>query len=104
MTLAHELGHLVMHPGASKMRMIDGNRTPAELKPFQSTEWQARKFGAHFLLPTHIVTQFATPSDLAEGCCVSFQAATIRFSEVGHIPPDAPIECVEDLIAKYSME
>jgi hypothetical protein len=48
--------------------------------------------------------QFATPNDLAEGCCVSFQAATIRFSEVGHIPPDAPTECVEDLIAKYSME
>jgi hypothetical protein len=104
MTLAHELGHLVMHPGASKMRTVDGNKTSTNVKPYQSAEWQARKFGAFFLLPTDIVMQFVTPNDLAEGCCVSFQAASIRFAEVGHIPPDAPAECVEDLIAKYAKD
>jgi Zn-dependent peptidase ImmA (M78 family) len=104
MTLAHELGHLVMHPGASKMRTVDGNRTLAKVKPYQSAEWQARKFGAYFLLPTDIVMQFVTATDLAESCRVSFQAASIRFAEVGHIPPDAPAECVEDLIAKYSKD
>jgi hypothetical protein len=52
MTFAHELGHLVMHPGASKLRVETGNKTQAKIRPFESAEWQARKFAAYFLLPT----------------------------------------------------
>jgi hypothetical protein len=97
MTFAHELGHLVLHPGAAKLRIEFGNQLDKRLRPFESAEWQARKFGAYFLLPTHIVREFPSPRQLAEACHVSSQAAGIRFEEVGHIRrPTA--ECVDELI------
>jgi Zn-dependent peptidase ImmA (M78 family) len=97
MTFAHEFGHLVLHPGAAKLRIEGGNQLAEGLRPFESAEWQARKFGAYFLLPTHIVRQFSSPREMAEGCHVSFQAAEIRFQEVGHIRrPTA--QCVSDII------
>jgi hypothetical protein len=48
MTFAHEFGHLVLHPGAAKLRIESGNLTDKRLRPFESAEWQARKFGAFF--------------------------------------------------------
>jgi hypothetical protein len=96
MTLAHELGHLVMHPGAVKPRIESGNKTSLSRK-CDSAEWQARKFGAFFLLPHHIVIQFGSPRELAENCQVSLQAAEIRFQEVRHIKQVTPL-CVSELI------
>jgi IrrE N-terminal-like domain len=97
MTFAHELGHLVLHPGAAKLRIEGGNKPDKRLRPFESAEWQARKFGAYFLLPTHIVKEFSSPRQLSESCHVSLQAAEIRFQEVGHVRrPTA--ECVTELI------
>jgi hypothetical protein len=97
MTFAHELGHLVMHPGAAKPRLEGGNKTAEKLRPFESAEWQARKFGAYFLLPNHVVVQFGSARELAENCHVSLQAAEIRFKEVGHAPESTPV-CVGELI------
>ena len=97
MTFAHELGHLVMHPVAAKLRNESGNKTAPKIKPFESAEWQARKFGAYFLMPEHIVVQFGSVRELAENCHVSLQAAEIRFKEVGHIR-DATAPCVDELI------
>lgn len=97
MTFAHEFGHLILHPGAAKLRSKSAHEVVKPPKPFESAEWQARKFAAYFLLPDHIVRQFGNPRDLADGCHVSFQAAEIRFQEVGHIPRIVP-ECVSDLI------
>jgi Zn-dependent peptidase ImmA (M78 family) len=85
MTFAHEFGHLVLHPGAAKLRIETGNQTTVHIKPYESAEWQARKFGAFFLLPSHVVREFGSPRDLADACHVSLQAAEIRFQEVGHI-------------------
>lgn len=97
MTFAHEFGHLVLHPGAAKLRIEGGNQPTEGLRPFESAEWQARKFGAYFLLPTHIVRQFGSPREMAEACHVSLQAAEIRFKEVGHIQrPTA--QCVSELV------
>jgi Zn-dependent peptidase ImmA (M78 family) len=101
MTFAHEFGHLVLHPGASKPRLASGNLSPKPLKPFESAEWQARKFAACFLMPTHIVRQFGSAKEIAEVCFVSLQAAEIRFREVGHIPPRTA-QCVSDLIRSTS--
>lgn len=97
MTFSHEFGHLVLHPGAVKLRVQSGNQTKHVIKPYESAEWQARKFAAYFLLPTHIVRQFSNPSDLAEACQVSLQAAQIRFDETCHIKKITP-ECVSELI------
>jgi Zn-dependent peptidase ImmA (M78 family) len=97
MTFAHEFGHLVLHPGAAKLRAETASELLKRPKPFVSAEWQARKFAAYFLLPEHVVRQFSTPRDLAEACHVSFQAAEIRFQEVGHVRRLTP-QCVTDLI------
>jgi Zn-dependent peptidase ImmA (M78 family) len=97
MTFAHEFGHLVLHPGAAKLRSERAHEIVKRPRPFESAEWQARKFGAYFLLPTHIVREFSSPRQLAEACQVSLQAAEIRFEEVGHIRrPTA--QCVDELI------
>lgn len=98
MTLAHELGHLVMHPGAAKPRAsmaIASKNTPL----YHSAEWQARKFASLFLLPTHIVLQFDSIEELVQCCKVSQQASEIRFEEVRRFrkPKPAP-KCVADLV------
>jgi Zn-dependent peptidase ImmA (M78 family) len=81
MTLAHELGHLVMHPGAAKLRSDFPRSETERLKPFEGAEWQANKFASLFLMPLHIVRGFTSAPQLAESCQVSLQAAQIRFSE-----------------------
>ena len=101
MTLAHELGHLVMHAGVQKNpRMVGGNKPAPTHKIYETAEWQARKFGSIFLMPTHIVRQFASADELASYCLVSRQAALIRFNEVGRVAKQALPECVLDAIAK----
>jgi Zn-dependent peptidase ImmA (M78 family) len=97
MTFAHEFGHLVLHPGVEKLRVEGGNQADKRLRPFESAEWQARKFAAFFLLPTHVVREFNSHRELAESCHVSLQAAEIRFHEVGHMRR-AVAQCVTDLI------
>jgi Zn-dependent peptidase ImmA (M78 family) len=81
MTLAHELGHLVMHPGAAKLRSDFPPSSTDKPKPFESAEWQANKFASLFLMPLHIVREFTSAIQLSENCQVSLQAAQIRFSE-----------------------
>jgi IrrE N-terminal-like domain len=101
MTFAHEFGHLVLHPGAAKTRMQNRNNSIQKIKPFESAEWQARKFAAFFLLPAHVVVQFGTARELSESCCVSLLAAEIRFEEIGHVKKIAP-QCVSDLVQATS--
>jgi Zn-dependent peptidase ImmA (M78 family) len=95
MTLAHELGHLVMHPGASKLRS-DFPPTANKLKPYESAEWQANKFASLFLMPIHVIRELTSPSQISESCQVSLQAAQIRFSELG-IRKQLP-ECIVEAI------
>jgi len=100
MTLAHELGHLVMHPGASKLRS-EWSRPDNDLKPYESAEWQANKFASLFLMPSHIAREFVSPSHLAESCKVSYQAAQIRFGELTHVEKPLP-ECIVQTIERLN--
>ena len=84
MTLAHELGHLVLHSGLAKARGPAKIITD-QIKPFNSAEWQANKFAATFLMPEHLVRQFGSAEDLADGCRVSLRSANIRMREVNHL-------------------
>jgi len=99
MTLAHELGHLVMHPGAAKLRS-DWARTDTRLQYYESAEWQAKKFASLFLLPLHVIREFTSPSQLAENCQVSQQAAQIRFGEFAHVVKPLP-ECIVETITHF---
>lgn len=95
MTFAHELGHLVMHPGAAKLRSETAFKHTSTFKFFESAEWQARKFASLFLVPDHIAIQFNSAHELAECCKISAQAADIRFNETALLRKPKPIpDCV----------
>lgn len=96
MTFAHELGHLVMHPGAVKLRSSSA-MSDRQTKYFESAEWQAKKFAALFLMPDHIAMQFDSADQLADACHVSSQAAKIRFNETSTIrkPKSLPSSVAE---------
>jgi Zn-dependent peptidase ImmA (M78 family) len=99
MTLAHELGHLLMHGGAhAKARMAGGNTHAPTAKPYERAEWQANKFASSFLMPTHVVRDFVSAMDLADSCLVSLQAAAIRIEQVGRILKKPLPTCVQDAI------
>jgi Zn-dependent peptidase ImmA (M78 family) len=101
MTLAHELGHLVMHAGVqTNPRMTSGNQRAPTHKIYETAEWQAKKFASLFLMPTHVVRQFASADEVVAYCLVSQQAALIRFNEVDRVSAKSLPECVEDAIVK----
>jgi hypothetical protein len=99
MTLAHELGHLVMHPGVAKLR-TDFARPSAQINFFESAEWQANKFASLFLMPLHIVREFTSPGQIAESCHVSYQAAQIRYNEIAHPSRQLP-DCIAETIKHF---
>jgi Zn-dependent peptidase ImmA (M78 family) len=90
MTFAHELGHLVMHPGLVKLRSSN-TLSDRRMKYFESAEWQARKFAALFLVPDHIAIQFDSADQLATACQISSQAAQIRFNETSIMRKPKPL-------------
>jgi len=99
MTLAHELGHLVMHPGASKHRTDFPESNAKKARPYEFAEWQANKFASLFLMPLHIIREFAGAAQIAECCHVSLQAAQIRHSQI-KLPEQLPhviLRTIEDL-------
>lgn len=99
MTFAHELGHLVMHPGAAKLRSETSARSNGTIRIFESAEWQARKFASLFLVPDHIAIQFGSAQELASCCKISAQAAQIRFNETAPLrQPKSLPDCVKNAV------
>jgi Zn-dependent peptidase ImmA (M78 family) len=104
MTFAHELGHLVMHPGAVKLRSESALKS-SQVKFYESAEWQARKFAAVFLVPDHVAVEFDTPVQLAASCNISKQAADIRFKETAHLRKAKTLSpFVSEIISRYKMD
>lgn len=81
-TGAHEIGHLMMHEGATVNRAMN-SEVKYQNNPKLSAEWQANFFAANFLMPEHIVRNFASPQELAEFTLVSLRAAQLRMMELG---------------------
>jgi Zn-dependent peptidase ImmA (M78 family) len=101
MTFAHELGHLVMHPGAAKLRS-EAALAAAQVRYFESAEWQAKKFAALFLVPDHIALEFDNANQLAAACHVSAQAAQIRFNETSLLrKPKQLADSVSEIISTF---
>ena len=80
-TLAHELGHLMLHSGHRYLERIDPNapRSIPTHKKYEDSEWQADTFAAEILMPVHVVKKCATPAVLSSVAGVSYQAADVRF-------------------------
>jgi Zn-dependent peptidase ImmA (M78 family) len=75
-TVAHELGHLVLHAGVSGFaRRISGNHS---LKPYEDPEWQAKCFQGELLVPSIWVDSYRNATQVAELCGVSTDAAATQ--------------------------
>ena len=75
MTLAHELGHLILHDGIPLSRQEE---VDAELLPYRTSEWQADCFGGEFLVLPSVARKYVTPAAVAGACGVSVRAAKIQ--------------------------
>ncbi len=78
MTLAHELGHAVMHPGAPKSRVAGatGATSLSRTNAFESAEHQAKVFASAFLIHDEIA-QNLSAEEIATEFLVSPTAADI---------------------------
>lgn len=78
-TMAHEMGHMVMHVGASYAR----NNSGAVMQIYENSEWQADEFAGNLLAPLHIIRGW-TATQISEHCKISLPAAMIRLKKVKH--------------------
>jgi Zn-dependent peptidase ImmA (M78 family) len=84
MTLAHELGHAVMHAGAPKSRKmaVTGTTSFSKTNPLESAEHQAKVFAAAFLIDDQVASGLLSPEDISAEFVVSLQAAEICFNRL----------------------
>jgi len=89
-TLAHEVGHLILHMNHRHYKLMHryhgDYRTPTnDENKNQSAEWQANVFAASLLMPAKLVRKIQTANDVSNIFGVSKQTAEIRFNsnEVG---------------------
>lgn len=78
LTLAHELGHLILHEkeNISYARMEDG----ADLPRYRNPEWQADAFGGELLMP-HDLIKGLDADEIKDSCKVSRKAALCQMSK-----------------------
>lgn len=79
-TLAHELGHLILHSGISEQLSFARNET--EHKVFEDSEWQADTFAAEFLMPFDAAIKCKNAEEISEKFGVSLTAAEVRFKKI----------------------
>jgi hypothetical protein len=82
-TLAHEVGHYVLHP-AKEIRFLatDGNKAPFDIHPNESAERQACLFADALLMPSWSVGQVDSAVALADLCNVGIDRATQRWNQI----------------------
>lgn len=77
-TAAHELGHFVLHQGATLQRA-----NPHELPAFRNSESQANHFAASLLMPERLITPGTSVASLIKRFGVSADAAQRRLNKLG---------------------
>lgn len=73
-TLAHELGHLVLHSGIGMARRVSS----WEVKTYCNSEWQADAFGGALLIPPNVAISLRDADAIVRTCGVSEAAALTR--------------------------
>ncbi|MHC2579150.1 hypothetical protein ACVMHR_003889 [Bradyrhizobium diazoefficiens] len=86
-TIAHELGHAVLHidqlmQGATLPRRRAGNVTPRWIPKFKSAEHQAMVFGGAFLINDDTARKLSSADEVSVQAGVSLTAARIYFEQV----------------------
>ncbi len=80
MTIAHEIGHLMLHSeGRVFMR-----RGTGEIKAYRDPEWQAKAFAAELLIPSHFANTFGTLIEASRGFGVSTAAAKFQLGTLAN--------------------
>jgi Zn-dependent peptidase ImmA (M78 family) len=79
-TLAHEVGHLVLHAGLDKS--VRFARSSTEHKIYEDSEWQADVFAAEFLMPYETAVLCKRADEISEKFEVSQSAAKTRFEKI----------------------
>ena len=74
-TLAHELGHLLLHQQRGLARRL---RPVREVKIYENPEWQANSFAGALLIPLTAVQRYGCEEAVADACGVSIPAATAQ--------------------------
>jgi len=82
-TLAHELGHLVMHSGLRNSRSFA--RNSEQHKVYEDSEWQADTFAAEFLMPYAVAINLTGPDEIFEKFGVSKKAAETRYEKINRV-------------------
>lgn len=80
MTLAHEIGHAVMHDGVRMARRATGNVSYLWLSPYESAEHQAKVFAAALMINDSFAAALNSPEEISVGFGISIEAATIYFA------------------------
>lgn len=75
MTMAHELGHYVLHSAPGLAR---GAGPRLALRPYEDSEWQADAFGGELLISHQYLLDGMTASHVAEMFGVSIRAAEVQ--------------------------
>nr|MBH1360619.1 ImmA/IrrE family metallo-endopeptidase [Stenotrophomonas maltophilia] len=74
-TIAHELGHYLLHNEPGLARTLK----PRGSFPFyKCAEWQANSFAGALLIPTDVAQSLRDPYAIAETCGVSVDAANVQ--------------------------
>lgn len=89
-TIAHELGHGVMHieymtHGAAMARKSTKVLTPGWIKPFESAEHQAKIFAAAFLINDEIAKSINTEDEISIAFGISRMSASIYLKQRNEI-------------------
>lgn len=87
MTIAHEMGHAILHSDVQLARMAPGAEKP---KPFRCTEWQAKCFAGEFLVDIRQINNPITSHQIAQEFGVSHQAALVQ---LGTFTREGTITC-----------
>lgn len=76
-TIAHELGHYILHRNGTKMCRISGNE---RIAVYLDPEWQANTFASAILMPRHLIDGM-TAHEISRYCGTSAQAADIAYKK-----------------------
>ena len=78
-TIAHELGHLLLHSQDN----LELARSDNEIKAYENPEWQANRFAAELLMPLDLITSDDTVETLSRRFGVTYSAAEVRLNSLG---------------------
>lgn len=75
-TIAHEIGHFILHDGVALARSNDGKH-----KTYEDSEWQANFFAAELLAPCIACKEMGSVEMLVNNFGISYECAEYRMRE-----------------------